>query len=179
MRRPWPEEVQLAWVAREHSVVQWMHRATALRWVVPLLVVVSRLSDGWIWFAAGLAAVWLGGPEGTACAVRMLAVTPFNLLIYLIVKRWIARPRPARACEGVRECTRPLDEYSFPSGHTLHAVAFSVVLGAYFPAFAPLLWGFTALVALSRVVLGLHFPSDVLVAALIGGATAAASFSLL
>ena len=177
MRRPWPE-VQLAWIAREHSVARWLHRAASLRWVVPLLTLVSRLGDGWIWFLAVVAVPWLAGAAGTACAVRMLAVTPVNLLIYTIVKRWIARPRPARACPGIRECTRPLDEFSFPSGHTLHAVACSRILGAYFPAWGPLLWSFTALVALSRVVLGLHYPSDVLVAALIGAATAGASFSL-
>jgi membrane-associated phospholipid phosphatase len=58
----------------------------------------------------------------------------------------------------------PLDEFSFPSGHTLHAVSFTIVALAYYPWLAPLLVPFTAGVALSRVVLGLHYPSDVLAA---------------
>lgn len=62
-----------------------------------------------------------------------------------------------------------LDEFSFPSGHTLQAVSFSVVALAWYPALAPLLLPFTALVATSRVVLGLHYPSDVLAAIAIGG----------
>ncbi|WP_155518951.1 phosphatase PAP2 family protein, partial [Xanthomonas euvesicatoria] len=62
----------------------------------------------------------------------------------------------------------PLDEFSFPSGHTLHAVSFSIVALAYYPWLAPLLVPFSAGVALSRVVLGLHYPSDVLAATLIG-----------
>ena len=179
MRRPWSDAAQSAWLEREHSAARWLHRAADRRWVVPLLTVVSRLSDGWIWLAIMIGLPWLGGPDGTACAVRMVAVLLVNLLIYGIVKRWIARPRPARACPDIRECTRPLDEFSFPSGHTLHAVAFSVILGAYFPGARLPIWGFTALVALSRVVLGLHYPSDVLVAAIIGASTAAISFNLL
>jgi undecaprenyl-diphosphatase len=62
----------------------------------------------------------------------------------------------------------PLDEFSFPSGHTLHAVSFTLVALAYFPVLAPVLVPFTVLVALSRVVLGLHYPSDVLAATVIG-----------
>jgi undecaprenyl-diphosphatase len=62
----------------------------------------------------------------------------------------------------------PLDEFSFPSGHTLHAVAFTLVALAHYPALAPLLLPFTACVATSRVVLGLHYPSDVLAATAIG-----------
>ena len=178
MSRPWPE-TQLAWIERERSFSLWLHHAAARAFAVPLLTLVSRLGDGWIWYAVVAALPWFAGAAGTACAVRMVAVGLVDLLIYRIVKRWIARPRPARSCPGIRECTRPLDEYSFPSGHTLHAVAFSVVLGAYFPGCRPVVWAFTALVALSRVALGLHYPSDVLVAALIGALTAGFSFNLL
>ena len=109
----------------------------------------------------------------------MLCVGLVDLLIYRIVKRWIARPRPYRDCPGIRACGRTLDEYSFPSGHTLHSVAFSLILTVYYPAFALFVWPFTVLVALSRIVLGLHYPSDVVVGALIGAATAAVSFNLL
>lgn len=63
---------------------------------------------------------------------------------------------------------RPLDHFSFPSGHTLHAVLFSVMLGTYFPALLPVLLVFSVLVALSRMVLGLHYPTDVLAGAGLG-----------
>ncbi|MNV30971.1 phosphatidylglycerophosphatase B [compost metagenome] len=73
----------------------------------------------------------------------------------------------------------PLDEFSFPSGHTLHAVSFTIVALAYYPWLAPLLVPFTVLIGLSRVVLGLHYPSDVLAATGIAALLAAASLQWL
>ena len=179
MSPPRPEAPPLTWIERERSFSVWLYQAAARTWMVPLLTLVSRLGDGWIWYATILVLPWVAGSAGTACAVRMFAVGAVDMLIHKIVKRWIARPRPARSCPGIREITRPLDEFSFPSGHTLHSVAFSLILSAYHPMFAVVVWPFTILVAVSRVILGLHYPSDVIVGAAIGAATAALSFNLL
>jgi undecaprenyl-diphosphatase len=72
----------------------------------------------------------------------------------------------------------PLDEYSFPSGHTMHAVAFTLLAVVAFPGLAWVLVPFTVLVALSRLVLALHYPSDVLAGAVLGGALASAATAL-
>jgi undecaprenyl-diphosphatase len=136
--------------------------------VVFTLVGVSRLSDGILWYAVILALPWVAGASGTACALRMTALGAVDLVIYKILKRHFARPRPYVACPDIRACTRSLDEHSFPSGHTLHAVAFSCTLCAYWPALGWIVWPFAGLVALARVVLGLHYPSDVVAGAAIG-----------
>ena len=174
----WPER-QLLWVERERSFALWMHRAATRAWVVRLLDAVSRVGDGWLWYAVIACLPWAGGAVGHSVAVRMIGVGIVDLVVYKIIKRWIARPRPYRTCPGIRACARSLDEFSFPSGHTLHSVAFSVILTVYYPTIALFVWPFTVLVAVSRIVLGLHYASDVIVGALIGAVIAAVSFNLL
>lgn len=122
---------------------------------------------------------WTGGSAGPSAAIRMFCVGAVDIVVYKIIKRWIARERPCHACAAIRACVPSLDEFSFPSGHTLHSVACSVILTADYPAAAYFVWPFTVLVGISRVVLGLHYPSDVLVVALIGATTAVVSFNLL
>ena len=68
-----------------------------------------------------------------SASVRMIGVGIVDLVVYKIIKRWIARPRPYRTCPGIRACARSLDEFSFPSGHTLHSVAFSLILTVVLP----------------------------------------------
>jgi len=164
--------LSLRWAARDLSWTRLLHRAAARAWVVFVLGAVSRLADGVLWYALILALPWFGGASGTACALRMTALGVLNLVIYKTLKRYFARPRPYTACASIRACARSLDEYSFPSGHTLHAVSFSLLLALYYPAMAWPLGLFTVLVALSRVVLGLHYPSDVAIGGAIGFATA-------
>ena len=96
----------------------------------------------------------------------LIAVVALGL--YTALKRHTRRRRPYADDRRIRALVAPLDQFSFPSGHTLHAVAFTTVAVAWYPDLAWLLLPFTALVAASRVVLGLHYPSDVLAATVIG-----------
>ena len=72
----------------------------------------------------------------------------------------------------------PLDRYSFPSGHTMHAVASYGRPWRIFPALSWTLVPAAGLIALSRVVLGLHYPTDVLAGAAIGALLAASGLAL-
>ena len=153
-----------------------LNRWAARRWATTLFTAVSRLGDGLFWYALMVVLALLGGGRGVQAALHMLATGGVALLLYRGLKRWTRRPRPFREHQGIIARVPPLDEFSFPSGHTLHAVSFSLVALAYQPMLAWLLLPFTALVAGSRVVLGLHYPSDVLAAGVIG--TALASLSL-
>lgn len=138
--------------------------------------IVSRLGDGVFWYALMGALIVFDGWHGLAAAAHLAATGAIALVLYKGLKRWTRRPRPYAADLRIRAWVAPLDEFSFPSGHTLHAVSFTIVALAYYPWLAPLLVPFTAGVALSRVVLGLHYPSDVLAAT--GIATVLASASL-
>ncbi len=145
----------------------------ANRWGASRLVggffrVISRLGDGVFWYALMAALVLFGGPRGLHATAEMAAIGLIALGLYWLLKRLTRRPRPFRRVDGIVAHLPPLDEFSFPSGHTLQAVSFSLVACAWFPALIPLLLLFSLLIAASRIVLGLHYPSDVLAAALLG-----------
>jgi undecaprenyl-diphosphatase len=129
---------------------------------------ISRLGDGVFWYALMAVLSLVGGGRGLIAAAHMAVTGLAALFLYRVLKRWTRRLRPFRVCPGVIAHVPPLDEFSFPSGHTLQAVSFSVIALAWYPMLAPLLLPFTALVAASRVILGLHYPSDVFAALLIG-----------
>ncbi len=130
--------------------------------------VVSRLGDGVFWYALMAVLAAFSGPRGIVAALHMALTGLVAAAMYRGLKRWTRRPRPFRTHDGIVPYIAPLDEFSFPSGHTLHAVSFTLIALAYFPLLAPVLVPFTLLVALSRIVLGLHYPSDVLAATVIG-----------
>lgn len=139
---------------------------------------ISRLGDGVFWYVLMGALILFDGITGLAASAHLAATGVIALTLYKLLKRWTRRPRPFASDARIHAWVAPLDEFSFPSGHTLHAVAFSLVAMAHYPLLAWLLVPFTASVAASRVVLGLHYPSDVLAATAIGSGLAGLSLWL-
>ena len=145
-----------------------MNRWCARHALRRLFGIVSRLGDGVFWYALMSVLAVVGGTRGAVAALHMALTGLVAAAMYRGLKRWTRRPRPFRAHNGIVPYIAPLDEFSFPSGHTLHAVSFTMIALAYFPMLAPLLVPFAIVVAMSRIVLGLHYPSDVLAATVIG-----------
>lgn len=139
---------------------------------------ISRLGDGVFWYTLMAALSIFGGERGLRATIEMAATGLLALALYYLLKRWTQRPRPFRSVDGIVAHVPPLDEFSFPSGHTLQAVSFSLIACAWFPVLIPLLLVFTLLVAASRIVLGLHYPSDVLAASGIGLLLGSAALAL-
>src|SRR5262245_56874992 len=117
--------------------------------------VVSRLGDGVFWYTLMVALLAVGGAAAFGPVARMALTGLACTLIYKWLKSKTSRPRPFAVENAVRAGADPLDPFSFPSGHTLHAVAFSIVAIASYPVLAWLLVPFTLLVAASPVLLGL------------------------
>jgi len=149
-----------------------VNRFSRRRAVAPLFRVISRLGDGVFWYALMAVLPVSYGWYGAKAALVMGVLGGINLLLYRKCKAAFARERPFVMLPPINLAAAPLDRYSFPSGHTLHAVGFSVVATSFFPSLAIVLYPFAFLVALSRPLLGLHYPSDVAVAALAGFAVA-------
>ena len=141
--------------------------------------VVSRLGDGLFWYALMVGILIVKGAEGVAPVLHMAVAGLVGTTLYKWLKGKTLRPRPYEVHQDVWLTGTPLDKFSFPSGHTLHAVVFCVVMMSYYPQLTIVVVPFTSMVALSRVVLGLHYPSDVLAGALLGGLIAELSFLIM
>lgn len=130
--------------------------------------IVSRLGNGVFWYSLMSVMLVVDGINGLSTVSRMILAGFACLAIYKYLKTRTSRPRPYQVYTAISAAAPALDRFSFPSGHTLHAVCFTTIACSAYPQLAPVLWPFTALVAISRPVLGLHYPSDVLAGALIG-----------
>lgn len=162
----------------EYRLCRRLNRGIEHTWMRVLFKTASRLGDGVIWYALMLALPFLYGGEGVKVALIMLGTGAVGLVTYKILKRIFVRERPFIRHAGISLAGAPLDRYSFPSGHTLHAVAFSWQACAAFPELTIVLFPLAVAIAASRVVLGLHYPTDVIVGALLGIASGAAGVSL-
>jgi undecaprenyl-diphosphatase len=138
---------------------------------------VSRLGDGVLWYAL-IAAVAFDAPAGPRIALQMTITGALGALLYKFLKTRLLRERPFISYATILCGTVPLDRYSFPSGHTLHAVSFTILAGANYPWLLVALLPVAIGMAASRVVLGLHYPSDVIAGAAIGAVLAATSLAL-
>lgn len=137
-------------------------------WLWRPFAVVSRLGDGVFWYSLMTVLPLAYGWDGLRAGLHMLATGALSLVVYKSLKDATSRERPCHTLDGITASVAPLDQYSFPSGHTLHAVSFTTVAVHHYPQLGWVLIPFTLLVAGSRVVLGLHYPSDVAAAAAIG-----------
>ncbi|WP_022953122.1 phosphatase PAP2 family protein [Leucothrix mucor] len=164
--------------AHEIPLCLLFNRINHLRPVSLFFALISRLGDGVFWYVLMLLLPVFYGLEAIQVSLHMAIVSVIGLGLYKWLKLSTVRVRPYRFNENILQNVAALDQFSFPSGHTLHAVSFSAVLLSYYPEWAVLVVPFAALVALSRVILGLHYPSDVLIGAILGLGLAQGSIAL-
>jgi undecaprenyl-diphosphatase len=139
---------------------------------------VSRLGDGVFWYTLMIVLLIEDGANALHPVLHMIAVGLLGTAIYKFIKGKTLRPRPFNVYPAIKCVGKTLDQFSFPSGHTMHAAAFSIVVLAYYPGLFWLVVPFAVLVGLSRPILGLHYPSDVLAGATLGAMLAGISLSL-
>lgn len=138
-------------------------------WLTKVMKFVTSLGDGgliWIVLAAIFLCMKRYRKTGTAMAVALLIG---YLVTNLLLKNLVMRPRPYEVISGLQALIGPLGDSSFPSGHATSSIAAGVVVLKGAPKYV----GITAfvlavMIALSRLYLGVHYPTDVLAGALIG-----------
>ncbi|MFY9531042.1 MAG: phosphatase PAP2 family protein [Candidatus Acidiferrales bacterium] len=163
---------------RDHRLMRRVHRWRAPRWIRIWMISATRLGDGWCWYALGVLLLIFGGPHRFAAigAAGSAAVT--GIFLFRALKKASHRKRPCELHPHCWAMVLPPDQFSFPSGHSITAFGVAIAVALFYPELLGVLLLIATSIALSRIVLGMHFLSDVLVGSLMGALLGAAFFSL-
>lgn len=163
----------------ELSLCTRLNRLSDRIWICRLFQAASWLGNGAIWFVLAAMLVLVHRSAAIPVVIVMAVVGATGVVIYKSLKSRLVRERPFIRHLSIHHAMAPLDRYSFPSGHTLHAVAITWQVVAHYPEWSWVLVPFAGLIALSRVVLGLHYPTDVLAGAALGAGLGATGVAML
>lgn len=146
----------------------WMSQFRHQPFVIPFFKAISHSGDGYLYGAIAFTA-WYAS---TVHALLFLKVALFAFLIeipvFICLKKMIQRERPFVSLANCEAAITPSDKFSMPSGHSAAAFLFAFLIAEFFPELSALGYLWAAAVAASRLVLGVHYPSDVIVGAILG-----------
>jgi undecaprenyl-diphosphatase len=154
--------------ARDHRLMRRVNRWSAPRWVRLWMICATRGGDGWLWYAMLAAVLLFGGAERYYAAGAAALAAGAGIALFLWLKRFTGRKRPCHFEPHCWATLLPPDQFSFPSGHTITAFAMAASLSAFYPELTIGLYFCALSIAASRILLGMHFLSDVLAGAVLG-----------
>jgi undecaprenyl-diphosphatase len=154
--------------SRDHALMRRVHRWPAPKWIRLWMICATRGGDGWLWYAMAVSIFLFGGAARYRALAASGAAAGISIAIYLWLKVTTGRRRPCHLEPHCWSTLLPPDQFSFPSGHTMSAFTVSTVWSQFYPELAPGLLFCAGSIAISRIVLGMHFLSDVVVGALLG-----------
>jgi undecaprenyl-diphosphatase len=163
---------------RDHRLMRKVNNWRAPKWIRLWAIAATRAGDGWIWYLTGISILLFGGPERLTAIASAGSSAAVGVGLFTSLKKLSGRKRP---CEIEPHCWAkllPPDRFSFPSGHTITAFAVAISLSEFYPALLPALLFCTLSIAASRILLGMHFLSDVVAGAILGTGLAIASHAV-
>jgi undecaprenyl-diphosphatase len=128
----------------------------------------SHVGDGLYYLLLGLAILWLDSVSGTQFFYVGLLAFAMERPLYFVLKNTVKRARPQDALNELVARLVPSDKFSFPSGHTAAGFVMATLVASFYPEFTVLAYTLATLIGFSRVLLGVHFPGDILAGALLG-----------
>jgi undecaprenyl-diphosphatase len=153
---------------RDLRLMRRMNRWQAPRWVRICMLVMTKLGDGLLWYALALIVLVFGGQRGIHAFIAGAFGAFSAIALFKQVKRISRRPRPCQLEPHCWAMVAPPDQFSFPSGHSMTSFAIAISLGHFYPEFLQVLLLAALCVAVSRIVMGMHFLTDVVVGVMLG-----------
>ena len=163
----------------DRRLMRRVNRWRAPRWIRMWMICATRLGDGWLYYGLGAILLLDGGPARYAAVASAALSAMVGIAVFELLKRASGRKRPCALEPHCWANIRPPDQFSFPSGHSISAFAITVPIGLFYPALMAPLLILAISIAASRVILGMHFLSDVIAGCLIGAGLGYCSFALL
>ena len=153
------------------TMFTWLNGVAMHASLIRLCRLISKTADGYLYL---LLAAWLFWEHGRNDLLLQAMVVAFSIErpTYWLLKNGFKRNRPQQALRNFCSLVKPADQFSFPSGHTSAAFMVATLLAYFLPQLLPVLYLWAALVGFSRVVLGVHFPTDTLMGMALGVGTA-------
>ena len=168
------------WVdARDQQLMRKVNHWRAPKWLRLWMIAATRCGDGWLWGSMALLVAVFGGEHRAEALLAATGAAAVGIALFMDLKRRIGRKRPCALEPHCWAKLLPPDQFSFPSGHTITAFSVSVALSMFYPEMQPGLYFCAASIAASRILLGMHFLSDVIAGAMIGGILGFVSSTLL
>lgn len=154
--------------SNDHRLMRRVHKWKPPRWFRILMILATRLGDGWLWYALGLILLFYGGAHRFAAMGAAGSAALAGIILFRALKHTSRRARPFEIEPHCWSQILPPDKFSFPSGHSITAFAVALSVGLFYPDLQAVLLTVAFLIASSRIILGMHFLSDVLVGSAIG-----------
>jgi undecaprenyl-diphosphatase len=164
--------------SNDMRIVKRVHRWRPPRPLRYWTLLITRLGDGWLWYALGLIILFFGGENRYLAFGAGLVASLAGILVFRQLKLVSKRPRPYQVEPHCWAMITPQDRFSFPSGHSMTAFAIAVSVGHFYPDLQVPLFVLALSIAASRIILGMHFLTDVVAGAAIGVGLGLASLCL-
>jgi undecaprenyl-diphosphatase len=149
--------------APDNNLMRRFNRWRAPRWVRWWMLLATRAGDGWLWGMIGIAVLLSSDPERFRAIEAAGFAVASGIVLFHKVKRMVGRIRPRDIEPHCWAHIVTRDKFSFPSGHSTTAFAVALSLGSFYPEIMPILLVLATNVAVSRIVIGMHYLSDVVV----------------
>ena len=140
---------------------------------------ISRTGDGPLYVVLAIVMWFTKIPEAHSFCLTLALAFAIERPLYFLIKNSFKRNRPERVVPGIKAVVVPADQFSFPSGHTSAAFCFATTAGMLFVSSYNPFFLWAAGIGLSRIILAVHFPGDVMAGAMIGSVIATISGLLL